>query len=205
MRSRRVTGCVILLVGLFLAGGTAWANAVQQPDRLIQETTETVLAAIKADKQAFKDDEGKLFAFVGKHVLPHFDFERMSRWVLGKNWRKFNDAQQAQFVSEFRYLLVKTYALALLEYNDQKVVVHPTAADPEGQSTVVKTEIIQSGAPPVAIDYRLYQAKDQHWKVYDITIEGISLVANYRTSFANLVRSNGPDGLLQYLAEKNRG
>lgn len=200
MKMLRTVGCCLVGVAISL---TSLANVVVAPDELIRETTQLVLAEIKNEKSELKQDSDKLFAFVDKTVLPHFDFERMSKWVLGKYWRKFSDEQQVRFVAEFRYLLVKTYGLALLEYNDQQVTVQPASIDAEGGTSSVKTEIIQSGAPPVAIDYRLYQDGNQAWKVYDITIEGISLVANYRSSFSSLVRNNGPEGLLQYLIEKN--
>lgn len=196
----RCAGVILLGLGVV---STSWAHVAMAPDQLIRQTTDIVLSEIKNEQSELKQDSGKLYAFVDKTVLPHFDFERMSRWVLGKYWRKFNDEQQTRFVTEFRHLLVKTYGLALLEYNDQEVTVQPAAIDADAGTSVVKTEIVQPGAPPVAIDYRLYQNPEKFWKVYDITIEGISLVANYRSSFSSVVRNKGPEGLLQYLIEKN--
>jgi len=195
-----------MLLGLcLLAPSLVLASKVVEPDQLVRDTMQTVLDSIKTDKAAFQQDQEKLFAFVDQTVLPHFDFSTMSRWVMGKHWRKFSDTQKQQFEAEFRRLLVKTYGLALLEYNDQTINVFPPEVSSSGKTTVVKTEIIQAGATPVKIDYRLHRHDDAGWKVFDISIEGISLVANYRTSFSNQVRQSGVDGLLEFLVQKNNG
>lgn len=195
----------ILFILAVMAAPLFAAESAVKPDQLIRETVDTVILKIEQDKAAFQRDQAELYAFVDQTVLPHFDFERMSKWVLGKYWRQFSDAQQAQFVQEFRQLLVRTYSLALLEYNGHKVNVSAADISTERGTSVVKTEVVQSGAPPVSIDYSLYLADDQHWKVYDVVIEGISLVANYRSSFGTQVKNSGPEGLLKYLVDKNKG
>jgi phospholipid transport system substrate-binding protein len=145
----------------------------------------------------------KIVALTEEKILPHFDFERMSRIVLGRNWKNASKEQQAQFVSEFRTLLVRTYSSALAKYRNQNIVYKPMRAGAADTEVTVKTEIVQPGGPPVLVDYSLLK-RDDGWKVYDVVIEGISLVTNYRGQFANEIKQGGMDSLIQKLAEKNR-
>ena len=129
----------------------------------------------------------------------------MSRWVLGKYWRQANSDQQARFVSEFRTLLVRTYAKALLEYTDEKIVFPPMPALAEGSDeATVRSEVQLDHGDPVSINYSLHR-KNGAWKVYDIAIDGISLVTNYRGSFASQIRDQGMEAMLAKLVERNGG
>jgi phospholipid transport system substrate-binding protein len=127
----------------------------------------------------------------------------MSIWVLGKNWRKADGAQQKQFTNEFRTLLVRTYAKALLEYTDQKMRYLPLHAAEGAKRVTVKTEIEQAGGPSIPLHYSIYLNKEGAWKVYDIKVDGVSLVSNYRSSFATEVRNGGIPKLLEKLAKMN--
>ena len=116
-------------------------------------------------------------------MLPHIDFQRMSKWVLGKHWRRANIEQREQFVNEFRQLILRTYSTALLEFSEQKVNVLPVRAAADAREVTVRTEIQAQQGPVIPIAYDLYLDKNQQWKVYDLSIDGISLVSNYRSSF----------------------
>jgi phospholipid transport system substrate-binding protein len=135
-------------------------------------------------------------------VLPHFDFVRMSQWVLGLNWRKATPEQRGRFVAQFRDLLVRTYSTALLNYTDQQIIYRPLTLQPADADVLVKTEVKQSGgAPNIPINYSFYKNKDGAWKVYDVTIDGVSLVTNYRSVYASKVKDQGMDGLLASMLE----
>jgi phospholipid transport system substrate-binding protein len=142
---------------------------------------------------------------VDQNVLPHFDFRKMSALVLGSNWREADAGQRDRFTSEFRQLLVRTYATALLKYTDEKVVMLPYRAPPPDDRTVtVKTEVRRSGQPPIPIHYEFYLNRDGQWKVYDVSIEGVSIVTSYTNTYAERVRRDGLDKLIAGLSQENR-
>lgn len=186
-----------------LLSGTSFAGEMVPPDVLVKNTASEVIEIVKKDKDIQAGDMKKIVALTEEKILPHFDFERMSRIVLGRNWKNASKEQQAQFVSEFRTLLVRTYSSALAKYRNQNIVYKPMRAGAADTEVTVKTEIVQPGGPPVLVDYSLLK-RDDGWKVYDVVIEGISLVTNYRGQFANEIKQGGMDSLIQKLAEKNR-
>ena len=173
------------------------------PDVLVKNTATEVIEIIKKDKDIQAGDLRKITALAEDKILPHFDFVRMSRMVLGKHWNRASKEQQEQFVGEFRSLLIHTYASALAKFRNQTIEYKPLRAQPGDTKVTIKTEVLQPGAPPLPIDYSLIKNNDD-WKVYDITIEGVSLVTNYRGQFSTEIRQGGMDGLIQRLAEKNK-
>lgn len=189
-----------LLLSLFL-NGIAAADDLQ-PDVLVRQTSDRMLAVLKEQHDVIKAEPKRLYGLVDDIVLPHFDFERMARWVLGKHWRQASPQQQQAFVDQFRTLLVRTYGTALLEYSNQKVNFLPSRIGADAKDVVVRTEVLKAGGPPIPISYSMIH-KDDGWKVYDVTIDGISLVSNYRTTFATEIRTSGIDGLIQRLADRN--
>lgn len=169
---------------------------------LVRVTTDKVLKALRTDAERLKKEPGRLNMLVDDLVLPHFDFERISRWVLGKHWNRASPEQQKVFIEEFRSLMVRTYAKSLLEYRDQQIVFLPVRPGEQPDEVEIRTEIQQQGGFPIPIAYSLYR-KGAAWKVFDVNIDGVSLVANYRTSFAKEVRESGIDGLIKRLRERN--
>lgn len=181
------------------------SSAEEQPPeayRLVAETTDLVLAAVRSDHANYASDPRKLFSLIDSIILPHFDFERMSRWVLGKHWRRASDAQKSQFVREFRDLLVRTYSTALIAYAQEEVEVLPQRKARNPGEVIVVTEVRISGGFPVPIAYYMYET-ETGWKAFDVKIEGISLVANYRSSFSSRIRRDGLDKLIGLLAARN--
>lgn len=193
------------LLPLLLLAAVRPALAGHPAEQLVYDTTEKVLARLKVDSDRLRGDSNLIYPLVEDLVLPHFDFERMSIWVLGKNWRDANPAQQQQFTTEFRTLLVRTYAKALLEYTDQNLRYLPFHAEDDASKVTVKTEIEQSGGPSIPLHYSMYLNKAGEWKVYDIKVDGVSLVSNYRSSFATQIRNGGIPKLLAKLVEMNQG
>ena len=180
----------------------ASAQATVAPDALVKQTAQTIMDRIKEEQAQIDETPERLYQLVDEVVLPHFDFTKMSQWVLGKHWRKADKAQRERFVQEFRQLLVRTYAKALVDNVDQEIDYLPLRIKPEDTDVTVSTEIPQDGGFPIPINYSMY-LKEGAWKVYDVNIDGISLVTNYRTSFSTEVRSNGIDGLIDKLAARS--
>jgi len=202
MLSRSFLATLVFSLLLLSSPALQAAEAAQQ---LVIDTSSKVLERLKSDREKLQANPDLIYPMVEDLVLPHFDFERMSVWVLGKNWRKADAEQQKQFVQEFRTLLVRTYAKALLEYTDQNIEYLPFHADADAKRVSVRTQISQAGGPPIPINYSMYLNKAGEWKVYDISVDGVSLVTNYRTSFASEIRSGGIAKLLEQLVAMNAG
>lgn len=176
------------------------ASAELPPDARVKATTEEVLAAVAATR-----DRQALHELADAKVVPHFDFRRMTQLATGRAWAQASPAQQEALTEEFRQLLVRTYtsALAAVGHTRARVAVQPARVLANGAEALVKTTVAEDGRPPVAIDYRMAKTP-QGWKVYDVAVQEVSLVTNYRGSFAAQVDRDGIDGLIRALAEKNR-
>ena len=174
------------------------------PDDLVKKTAEDVIFAIKADEEIQKGNKEKIYKLAEDKILPNFDFERISRLVLGRAWRKTNENQKKGFIKEFRTLLLKTYAVALSKYKDQEIVFKPTRMSKGDEIVIVKSEIVQNGGQPIKVNYALSNNSGK-WLVFDIVIEGVSLVTNYRSQFSSEIKRNGIDVLIDKLAKKNKG
>lgn len=200
MRSA-VRGISCFMLALVLSVSSAWA--MQDPKQLVEDTTAAITAALRVEQESINARPAHLYEIVDEIVLPHFDFGRMAKWVLGKYWRKANSAEREQFTEAFRELLVRTYAKALNENYDQQIDMLPTREKAGGTEVTVRTEVQQAAGFPIPIDYRMH-FKDGSWKVFDVSVDGISLVTNYRTSFAREIRTDGLPKLIQRLAARNQ-
>jgi phospholipid transport system substrate-binding protein len=201
----RWLAAVLVSVGLMQA---PVVHAELAPDQMIQGVTDRVLQRLKAEKPDLDVHPERVYAFANEladeFILPHYDFEAMSRWILGRNWRSANDEQRVRFQDEFRHMLINTYATALLSYSDQEIVFLPYRPDPKDERrALVRAEFRPAGSPAIPIVYSLHRA-NEGWKVYDVAIDGISLVTTYRSGYATEIRNHGMDGLLQKMADKNR-
>lgn len=194
---------VFFLFPLLWGGTVAASQTEHEAVRLVKETTDRVIRQVKADREALVNNEALIYELVNEVVLPHFNFERMSKWVLGRYWREASPEQRQRFEQEFRQLLVKTYATALTEYSDQEIEYLPVRVRTEDEDVLVRTEVRQGGGYTIPITYNMHR-NDDRWMVYDVTIEGVSLVSNYRSSFAGQIRSHGIDRLIAMLAERNQ-
>ena len=198
----------IALLGLvaLLVASAAWARPVgKDASDLVKQTTEKMLAALRDQQQMIREHPEKVYDLVSEIVLPHFDFQYMARSVLGKYWNRASPQQQQRFTEEFRNLLVRTYASSLSEYSGQKVNFLPLRPGEQVDEVTVRTEIQQKAGFPVPVDYELkYQDEAKQWKVVGVTIDGLNLVLNYRTSFGNEIRQKGLDSTIENLAARNR-
>jgi phospholipid transport system substrate-binding protein len=174
------------------------------PDALVKAITDEVAAAIKKDKAIQAGDAAKAVELIEAKIVPHFNFTRMARIAMARNWRAATPDQQKEIASEFKTLLVRTYSTALVNYKEQKIDYKPLRAKPEDDEVTVKSEVKPSGSTqPVEIDYEMEKTPNG-WKVYDVKVGGVSLVTTYRDTFATEIREHGIDGLIKSLAAKNR-
>ncbi len=174
------------------------------PDVLVKNVTLEVLDIISKDKEIQSGNQKKVVELIEAKVLPHFNFMSMTRLAVATNWDKTTPDQKKGLVEEFKTLLVRTYSSALSAYRDQKFDFRPLRMKPTDTDVTVQVRIIQKGAEPVSLDYDMEKTATG-WKAYDVRVGGVSLVANYRTEFANEVRTSGVDGLIKSLAAKNKG
>jgi phospholipid transport system substrate-binding protein len=191
----------ILVLLAFLA--PAAASAQEAPDALVKRVTDEVLAIIKADKDLQSGNSRKIAELAEAKVLPHFDFMRMTRLAVGRSWQQASDAQKEQLVREFRTMLVRTYSTSLTAYRNQKIEVKPLKMAAADKEVTVRTAVIQQGGPPIPIDYAM-EKTEGGWKVFDVVIDGASLVTTYRSTFNEQVQKGGIDGLVKTLADRNK-
>jgi len=193
----------LFLALIVCAAASSSFAATTPPDELIKQTSDKVLSTLEMNKEKYKSQPEEIFKLVNDIILPHLDFRAMSKLALGKNWRKADNDQQTRFTEAFKTMLVRTYSKSLTEYAGQEIKYLPYRPPAEGKRTTkVKTVIDQGSGPEIPIIYSL-RIKDDIWKVYDIKIDGISLVTNYRNSFASDIRKVGIDGLIEQLLAKS--
>ena len=179
------------------------AQAATAPELLIKDTANKVIAEIKANASSYESNPQRIYQLVDEVVLPHFDFVAMTNLALGRYKDEVDDQQKPMIVNEFRQLLVRTYSSALLEYTDQQLVFLPMEGNVADGEVVVRVEIEQPGGFPIPINYSLRMG-DDGWKVYDISVDEVSLVTNYRSSFARAIKKDGVDGLIKTLQDRNQ-
>ncbi|HEX5363437.1 MAG TPA: ABC transporter substrate-binding protein, partial [Gallionella sp.] len=193
---------LLLLLALMAPCGVGRADAVS-PEAMVKNTANEVMEILKSDKDAGNGDMHKLGDLVEEKIASKFNFNRISKMILGRYWNTASQEQQDRFIVEFRSLLVRTYSSALSKYRNQTIEYKPLRSAPGDTSVKVRTQIIQPGGPAIPLDYSL-ENTDGNWKVYDVNIDGLSLVTIYRGQFAEELKQNGVGGVIQRLAEKNR-
>jgi len=191
-----------IIVGLILLVSFP-AMAATGPEQLVRQTVESVVDELKANMDTFKSDPQKVYKMVDDLVLPHFDFVAMTDLALGSYKDDVGTDQKPAIVSQFRQLLVRTYSSALFEYTDQELIFLPMEGTEAGGEVTVRIEIEQAGGFPIPINYTL-RLGDDGWKVFDVSVDEVSLVTNYRSSFARAIKKDGIDGLIKTLQERNQ-
>lgn len=180
----------------------ASVQSIESPVVLLERTSTQVIKILRDDQELLKSDPDRIYKVIDEYILPHLDDVTMAKLALGKNWKKATKEQKLAFVDEFKSLLVRTYSKSLLEFKDQEIKYFPVNLAADAHKTSVKAEVIQPGGPSIPMAYRM-RIKNNAWKVYDIKIDGISLVTSYRGTFTQEIRKSGIDGLLKYLRDKN--
>ncbi|MAT66008.1 MAG: toluene tolerance protein [Gammaproteobacteria bacterium] len=192
---RTLTLQLILLPVLWLL--LASAKAGESPMKVVRETSEQVFAELRRNGDLSREQINDL---IDRVILPRVDFEAFSRLTLARYWRDASEAQRRDFTREFRSLLVRTYATSLSEYSGEKVEYLRERMEDDGRA-LVNTRIVRPDGPAIPVDYRLRLNGDR-WQVYDIMIDGVSLIINYRSSFQQTIRQQGLDALIRQLADR---
>ena len=192
-------------IGVLAFGCLSTAALAQElaPDVLVKSVAAEVLEIVRSDKGIWAGNPKRVMDLAEEKVLPHFNFVRMTALAMGPSWRRATPDQQKLIVDQFRTLLVHTYSAGLTAYRNQTVDYKPLRGKPADTEVTVRSEIRQSGAQAIPIDYNM-EKTEGGWKVFDVAIGGVSLVTTYRDSFAQEVRANGIDGLIKTLVEKNK-
>ncbi|MDD5113615.1 MAG: ABC transporter substrate-binding protein [Methylobacter sp.] len=197
-----IFGLFALLLGVMPS--RASAEELAPPQQVIKVSADKL--QVKLQDKSFIQNFGKVNQFVNEVIYPHTDFDKISALVLGKLWKTATNDERERFKHEFQTLLVRTYSRAFVEFKEWSVHFLPMEQGEDANKAIVKTEVLQPGIQPVAVNYRMFLADDGRWKAYDITIEGVSLVTNYRSTFTNEVQTKGSlsaviDGLVKRNAE----
>ncbi|MFZ0255253.1 MAG: ABC transporter substrate-binding protein [Gammaproteobacteria bacterium] len=171
---------------------------------LVKDTTVALLTAFEQEQASIRKDPTHAYAIVDKILSPHIDYDRVTRLILGKYWRQASPEQRQRFMDEFRELQIRTYATALVDYANTDIRYLPTRQPEDADRTIVRTQIPRRNGTPVSVDYRLYRT-DGRWKVYDVLVEGVSLLTNYRASVGAQIAQVGIDDVIKQLSAKNRG
>jgi len=173
------------------------------PEDLVKKMTQEVLEAIKSDKQLAAGDRQKAIKLAEEKILPHVDFEEATRLAVGRGWKEATPEQRKKLVAEFRNMLVRTYSNAISAYEGQTMKVQPVRMKPGDTEVTVHNQFIRPGNPkPVLLDYAMRKT-EKGWKIFDIVVEGVSLVLTYRSEFDAVVKQDGIDGLIKRLSQKN--
>ncbi len=172
------------------------------PEELVRKVTADVLDSIKADKQLQAGDRRKSLALAEQKILPHVDFREAALLAMGRSWYTATPAQQDQVVNEFRSMLVRIYSNSIDVYRGQTLKVLPVRMAAGATEVTVRNQYLRDGRPPVPVEYSMRKTPEG-WKIYDIAIEGVSLVLTYRAEFESITRASGVDGLIKRLQQKN--
>lgn len=192
-----------IVLTMMLASITAFSGAAEiAPDALLSAVTSEVITIIRQDNRQDASPTN-IAHLIESKVVPYFDFTRMTRVALARNWSLASPDQRQALTAEFKTLLVRTYSTALSNYRDQVITFKPLRFTPADAEVTVKSEVKQAGSNPIAMDYDM-EKTSEGWKVYDIKFDGVSLIINYRGTFAAEVRTGGVDGLIKSLSNKNR-
>ncbi|VAW52429.1 Uncharacterized ABC transporter, auxiliary component YrbC [hydrothermal vent metagenome] len=196
----------IFCIALLLMGSQAvvaeTSQEIESPVALLERTSTEVMDILRKDHDLLVKEPTRVYKLIDDYILPHLDDVTMAKLALGKSWRKASKQQKLDFIEEFRNLLVRTYSKSLLEFSDQTIKYFPLKLAADVRKASVKAEVVQPGGPSIPLAYRV-RLKNNAWKVYDIKVDGISLVTSYRGTFTQEIRKSGIDGLLIYLREKN--
>mgnify|MGYP001813842726 CR=1 FL=1 len=201
MRKAVTLAGLLLLLQFYFSSALAAAEMVA-PDVMLKQTSDEVIAVIKDKREQLEEDPSLVYDLVHEYILPHLDEVTIAKLALGKNWRSASREQKIEFINEFRNLLIRTYGKSLSEFSDQEINYFPVKMKEGEDKVVVKSEVLQPGGPSIPVSYRM-RIKDDSWKVYDLSIDGVSLVTSYRGTFDQEVRKGGIDGLLKYLKDRN--
>jgi len=192
----------VLIVAL-LFGQASWASGTDAAASLVRDVSQSMLTILKERRAEIDREPSIIFGLVDQIVVPHFDFEKITQSAVGQYWRQATPEQRKALANGFREVLIRTYAQALLNYSGEDIRYLPVKPGQREATVTVPTEVRERGGPAVPVDYRMYE-KNGKWLVYDLVIDNVSLIVNYRGSFTTEIRRDGIDGLIRRLGQMNQ-
>lgn len=192
---------VLTLSLLFLGGLSNTQAEALTPEQLIEDTSNTVLEIINTDAEKIRNEPDYVNQVIDEHILPLIDLQSMGKLILGKHWKSASEAQQTQFINEFKSMLIRTYAKSIADYGDAKIAVLANNKQ-QGKFYIVNTELDLGNGAPLNVAYTFRQ-KDEAWKVIDLSVDGLSLVKNFRSSFNQEINETSLESLINRLANTN--
>lgn len=200
IQQHAVYGLLVIMFSIICMAKVA-AESLQQPQQVIQNISDTLQK--KLQDKSFTQNFSNVVQFVKTVIDPHTDFDKISLLVLGKNWKTATPTEQERFKQEFQTLIIRAYSRAFVEYNNWKISYLPVETASDAKKIIVKTKVIQPSIQPIEVNYRMFLSNGE-WKVYDILIEGVSLVTNYRSTFSDEIQSKGSlSAVIDTLAKRN--
>lgn len=193
---------VFILVVLFV-GGLAWLNADERtPEQIVEDTSTEVLRVVNEEAQRIKNEPGYVNDVIDELILPIVDLQSMGKLILGKHWKTASEEQRAKFIDEFKSMLIRTYAKSIADYGHAKITVNPPKAKDQGKYYTVNTELDLGSGVPLQVNY-VFRKNSETWKVFDLLVDGLSLIKNFRTSFSQEISETSLDALIERLANTN--
>jgi phospholipid transport system substrate-binding protein len=206
VRAHSIGNCLVLLglVFLVLRPGPASAGGIedQSPQAIVKDVTSEVLTSLRSHHDEYRNDPRQLASLMARTIAPHFDARIMAREALGLRWREATPEQRSRFMAAFKQLMIDDYAMVFRSYSNQHVEFLPARAGQHRDYATVSARVVTPGEQAVRVDYRLYRAGSR-WLVYDVETDGISLLFNYRNSFAEQLQDESLDALIARIEQKN--
>lgn len=201
-------------VTLFLLLSSTVSASAEPPEVMLENLSQQLINTLKLERKEIRRQPARLYEVVEEILIPHVDMQRMARWVLGKHWRTATREQKQRFTQEFQTLLVRFYSAALLDDPDKldellasldegNITFQPGRLSKDARQSIVKATVHLIEGPEIPVSFRLYKNRDK-WKVIDVTVDGISLVTNYRSAFASEIRRDGLETMINRLSDRNR-
>ncbi|MEM7400755.1 MAG: ABC transporter substrate-binding protein [Pseudomonadota bacterium] len=190
---------------LLMVSSYVYAIDDRAPEQIVEDTSATILKTINEENEQLREDPTLINALINETVIPIIDLDSMGKLILGKHWKKASEAQRSGFISEFKDMLIRTYAKSLVDYGHAKVKVLPSREKEKGKYYTVQSELeVGSGKAPLQVAYIFRRNKQEEWKVFDLAVDGLSLVKNFRTSFGQEIKETSLDALIERLANTNK-
>lgn len=194
---------LITILIITLCGFTPWVGADERtPEQIVEETSAELLTVINEQSDRIKNEDGYVNQVIDDLILPVIDLQSMGKLILGKHWKTASEEQRSQFISEFKSMLIRTYAKSVADYGHAKVKVFPAQGEQKGKRHRVKSHLDLGSGTPLQVDY-VFRRKDGDWKVFDLVVDGLSLIKNFRTSFSQEISETSLDALIERLANTN--
>ncbi len=186
-----------------LLSGLVWANAEDRtPEQIIEQTSTEVLRIVNGEADRIKNEPGYVNDLIDELIIPIVDLQSMGKLILGKHWKRASEEQRMQFIEEFKSMLIRTYAKSIADYGHAKISILPIKAKEQGKYYTVNTELDLGEGVPLQVSY-VFRKNSEVWKVFDLSVDGLSLVKNFRTSFSQEINETSLDSLIERLANTN--